>query len=107
MVKSTRTQPIFIEFGKGMKHTQGRPEKAKTSYDINAFQDAGILIPDDVVVVDIDKVPHANLDRFLSLVGVPDALRFRTPRGYHIWFKNRQTSNNATVFVPQASRLNC
>ena len=49
---------MYIEFEKGAKHAK---QRADQSNDLDAFADAGFIIPSDIVIVDIDNLERDQI----------------------------------------------
>ncbi|PEL03941.1 DUF5906 domain-containing protein [Bacillus sp. AFS017336] len=73
----------YIEFKAGEKFA-GKGADKSPSHD--SFCDAGLLIPDDVIVIDIDSLPKEITESMIKKFNL-NTMIVETGRGHHLWFK--------------------
>ena len=74
---------MFIEYKNGEKHAGA---SAARSESMDSFQDCGLLLSNDDVVIDIDHVPKETIRAVLNEFGIVTQTVW-TDRGAHLWFK--------------------
>lgn len=74
---------MFIEYQNGEKHAG---TNAALSESMDSFQDCGLLLTNEDVVIDIDHVPKETIKAALSEFGIITQTVW-TDRGAHLWFK--------------------
>ena len=74
---------MFIEYKDGQKHAG---TNAETSDTMDSFQDCGLLLGSDDVVIDIDHLPKESIKAVMSEFGIITQTVW-TDRGAHLWFK--------------------
>lgn len=74
---------MFIEYKSGEKHAG---KNADISETMDSFQDCGLLLTNDDVVIDIDHVPKETIKALLKEFGIVTQTVW-TDRGAHLWFK--------------------
>ena len=74
---------MFIEFVKGTKHAGSNAEKSET---MDAFEDCGMLLTDEDIVIDIDHLPKASIKAMIDEFGLKTRTVW-TDRGAHLWFR--------------------
>lgn len=74
---------MFIEYQNGEKHAG---TNAALSESMDGFQDCGLLLTNEDVVIDIDHVPKETIKAALSEFGIITQTVW-TDRGAHLWFK--------------------
>lgn len=74
---------MYIEFEKGAKHAK---QRADQSNDLNAFADAGFIIPSDIVIVDIDNLERDQIDDMIRIFEIKTHTVI-TDRGVHLYFQ--------------------
>lgn len=74
---------MFIEYKNGEKHAGN---SAAISESMDSFQDCGLLLTNEDVVIDIDHVPKETIKAALSEFGIVTQTVW-TDRGAHLWFK--------------------
>lgn len=74
---------MFIEFVKGTKHAGSNAEKSET---MDAFEDCGMLLTDEDIVIDIDHLPKAAIKAMIDEFGLKTRTVW-TDRGAHLWFR--------------------
>lgn len=87
---------MYIEFKKGLKH----PAKgADVSDSHESFTDAGWLLTDNDLVVDIDCLEKEKIEKLMSLFNIKTQTVW-TERGVHLYFKKPQGFRGATRVCP-------
>lgn len=74
---------MYIEYEKGEKFAK---RGADTSNELKGFDDAGYILPDDVVVVDIDNLTHDQIETLIKTFEIKTQT-VKTDRGVHLYFK--------------------
>ena len=74
---------MFIEYQNGEKHAGSN---AAISESMDSFQDCGLLLTNEDIVIDIDHVPKETIKAALSEFGIITQTIW-TDRGAHLWFK--------------------
>ena len=74
---------MYVEYMPGTKHAG---TKAERSESMDAFQDCGLLLTSDDVVIDIDHLPKESIKALISEFGLKTRTVW-TDRGAHLWFK--------------------
>jgi putative DNA primase/helicase len=73
----------YIEYVDGGKHAAKNADRTNTH---KYFKDAGKMLRDDEVVVDVDKLPIDVIKKMISYFNINTELHW-TDRGVHMWFK--------------------
>lgn len=74
---------MYIEYERGTKHARKNPEKSEF---IDTFEDCGMSLTDEDVVVDIDHLPKEAIKAMISEFNIKTEVVW-TDRGAHLWFK--------------------
>lgn len=74
---------MFIEYKEGEKHAGSSAEHSET---MDSFNDCGLLLTNDDVVIDIDHLPKESIKALLDEFGIITQTVW-TDRGAHLWFK--------------------
>lgn len=74
---------MFVEYVKGTKHAG---KKRETSESIDTFEDCGLLLTNEDVVIDIDHLPKESIKAMIAEFGLKTRTVW-TDRGVHLWFK--------------------
>lgn len=74
---------MFIEYKPGEKHAPTGADLAETP---DSFKDAGLLLNEDEVVVDIDHLPKESIKAMLTEFNIKTQVVW-TDRGAHLYFK--------------------
>ena len=74
---------MYVEYKPGEKHALTGADQAETP---DSFQDAGLLLSDDEVVVDIDHLPKESIKAMISEFNIKTQVVW-TDRGAHLYFK--------------------
>ena len=74
---------MYVEYLSGKKHA-GRD--ADVSDNLDSFSDAGYLLTDNDLVIDIDSLSHAQIERLLDTFAINTEIVW-TGRGAHLYFK--------------------
>lgn len=72
----------FVRHETGKKYAKNYT----TSDDINAFDDSGIVIPENIIIVDIDTLPKNKIISLLKIFNIKTQIVW-TERGIHLYFK--------------------
>src|SRR6185312_7385912 len=87
---------MYIEFIKGEKHAG---QYADVSDDHSAFKDAGYILTDNDLIVDIDSLEKDKIVKMISLFNIKTQIVW-TDRGAHLYFKKPQGFRGATRVCP-------
>lgn len=74
---------MYVEYKPGEKHALTGADQAETP---DAFKDAGLLLSDDEVVVDIDHLPKESIKAMISEFNIKTQVVW-TDRGAHLYYK--------------------
>ena len=74
---------MYIEFKIGDKHAA---QYADVSDTHEAFEDAGWILNDNDLIVDIDNLEKPKIEKLISLFNIKTQITWTT-RGAHLWFK--------------------
>lgn len=74
---------MFVEYVKGTKHAGKTRETSET---IDTFEDCGLLLTNEDVVIDIDHLPKESIKAMIAEFGLKTRTVW-TDRGVHLWFK--------------------
>ena len=74
---------MFVEYVPGTKHAGSRAERSET---MDTFNDCGLLLSNEDVVIDIDHLPKEAIKAMISEFGLKTRTVW-TERGAHLWFK--------------------
>ena len=74
---------MYIEYLPGEKHPGKHPERSEF---IESFEDCGMLIPSDEVVIDIDHLDKGAIAAMITTFNIKTEVVW-TERGAHLWFK--------------------
>lgn len=85
----------FIEFKTGMKHAS---KGADTSEFHEAFQDAGYLLKESDLVIDIDTLDHDKIKEMIRLYEIDTQIVW-TQRGAHLYFEKPKNFKGKSVAV--------
>ena len=77
---------MFIEYRDGEKHAGSGAAKSET---MDSFQDCGLLLASDDLVIDIDHLPKESIKAMIRDFGLVTRTVW-TDRGAHLWFKRPQ-----------------
>lgn len=86
---------MYIEFEKDQKYAY---KLADTSDDHKSFEDAGYVLEDNDLVIDIDDLPKEIIQKMLTMFNVKTQIVW-TDRGAHLYFKK------PTSFTRGANRV--
>ncbi len=81
--------PEFIEYKPGEKHAV---RNADVSSDPSTFRDAGILLRDDDLVIDIDNLPKKTIEEIIKKFDIKTQIVW-TDRGAHFYFRKTKDRN--------------
>lgn len=82
-VMRKETKPRYIEFEKGQKFV--KKKDAQISPDVDAFQDAGIMLAERDLVIDIDDIPRETIEALIVALNINTEICW-TDRGAHLFF---------------------
>lgn len=74
---------MYVEYVPGTKHAGSQAERSET---MDAFQDCGMLMNNEEVVIDIDHLPKDAIKAMIAEFGLKTRTVWTT-RGVHLWFK--------------------
>lgn len=77
---------MFIEFKPGEKHTGKTKGKGEVSDRIDAFPDAGYILEENDLIVDIDNLDQSTIQAFLRTFNIATQTVYTT-RGVHLYFR--------------------
>ncbi|MBS4750988.1 hypothetical protein KG091_07840 [Carnobacteriaceae bacterium zg-ZUI78] len=83
---------MYVEFLPGKKHSG---KDAEISDDLDSFADAGYLLTDNDLIVDIDTLNHEQIEKMLEMFNVNTEVVW-TGRGAHLYFKKPEGFRGAT-----------
>lgn len=87
---------IYIEFIEGMKHPA---KNADVADDHTAFKDAGYILTDNDLIVDIDNLEKDKIVKMISIFNIKTQIVW-TDRGAHLYFKKPQGFRGSTKVCP-------
>lgn len=87
---------LYVEYLPGEKHPGNIIEK---SYDLTNFQDAGIILLDHEVVVDIDEIGHETIKALLATFKINTKVVW-TDRGAHLYFRSTRSRFKKEAVIP-------
>lgn len=73
---------MFIEYKQGEKHAG---KNAARSESMDTFQDCGMLLTNEDIVIDIDHLPKESIKALITEFGIKTQTVW-TDRGVHLWF---------------------
>lgn len=91
----------FVEFDTGSKFPKyGDNKEITTSTDHNDFEDAGLLLGEEYIVVDIDSLSKDQCHALLALLR-PRNMYVETDRGIHLYYKKPKGTfkNNINCWI--------
>lgn len=74
---------MFIEYKDGKKHAGKNAERSES---MDTFQDCGMLLNSDDIVIDIDHLPKESIKALIKEFGIKTQTVW-TDRGAHLWFR--------------------
>lgn len=87
---------MYIEFKEGEKHAA---QYADVSDDHTSFKDAGYVLTDNDLIVDIDNLPKETIEKMITLFNIKTQIVW-TDRGAHLYFKKPSAFRGATRVCP-------
>ncbi len=87
---------MYIEFKEGEKHAA---QYADVSDDHTSFKDAGYVLTDNDLIVDIDSLPKETIEKMITLFNIKTQIVW-TDRGAHLYFKKPNAFRGATRVCP-------
>lgn len=87
---------MYIEFKEGEKHAG---QYADVADDHVAFKDAGYVLTENDLVVDIDNLEKEKIEKMISLFNIKTQIIW-TERGAHLYFKKPDAFRGATRVCP-------
>lgn len=76
----------YIEFKEGEKYPIKKIAETDTSDNVDAFKDAGYLLTDDDLVIDLDCLDHIQIKKLIDTFKINTEIVWTT-RGAHLYFK--------------------
>lgn len=74
---------MFIEYLEGQKHAR---RNADISQSLDAFKDAGYVLTDNDLIIDIDNLSHEQIRQIIKMFNIQTETVW-TERGVHFYFK--------------------
>lgn len=87
---------MYVEFKEGEKHAA---QYADIADDHNAFKDAGYVLTENDLVVDIDDLEKDKIQKMIGLFNIKTQIVW-TDRGAHLYFKKPDAFRGATRVCP-------
>lgn len=87
---------MYIEFKEGEKHAT---QYADVSDDHSSFKDAGYVLTENDLIVDIDNLPKETIEKMITLFNIKTQIVW-TDRGAHLYFKKPSAFRGATRVCP-------
>lgn len=87
---------MYVEFIEGEKHAK---QYADMADDHTAFKDAGYVLTDNDLIVDIDGFEKSKIEKMVSLFNIKTQIVW-TDRGAHLYFKKPIGFKGATRVCP-------
>lgn len=87
---------MYIQFEPGEKHAK---PGAETSDDLSVFKDAGYLIDDNDLIVDIDNLSKNQIKEMIARFNIKTQIVW-TDRGAHFYFKKPDGFRRAKALTP-------
>lgn len=87
---------MYVEFKPGKKHSVKGADISETH---EHFEDAGWVIEDDELIIDIDNVEKSVLEKILEVFDIQTQTVWTT-RGIHLYFKKPTGWKNANYVTP-------
>lgn len=87
---------MYIEFKEGEKFAKPYADMSDTH---EHFKDAGYVLTEDDLIVDIDNLPRKTIEKMLLTFNIKTQ-RVWTARGIHLYFKKPQGFRGATKVCP-------
>ena len=82
---------MFVEFQSGQKFASN---VADVSDSHESFKDAGYVLKDNEVVIDIDNLPHETISKMIQMFDITTQIVW-TERGAHLYFKKPKAFRGA------------
>lgn len=77
---------MYVKFDEGQKFTRTQLKYQELSDSLDGFNDAGYILPDDELVVDIDCLPIDTIKAMINEFNIKTKVVW-TDRGAHLYFK--------------------
>lgn len=87
---------MYIEFKEGEKHAA---QYADMSDEHTSFKDAGYVLTENDLIVDIDELPKETIEKMITLFNIKTQIVW-TDRGAHLYFKKPSAFRGATRVCP-------
>lgn len=82
---------MYVEFDEGQKYSTNKNADQSESHE--HFKDAGWVLTDDDLVIDIDELPKTAIEQFLKMFDIKTQYVW-TNRGIHLYYKKPNTWRN-------------
>lgn len=83
---------MYVEFKPGEKYAD---KNSDVSNDLTTFRDAGYILEENDLVVDIDNLPKKSIEKMIEMFDIKTQTVW-TDRGVHFYFKKPDKFNRAT-----------
>ena len=87
---------MYIKYNEGQKHA---PKNAEVSESLDVFEDAGYVLEDNDLIVDIDNIPRETIEAIIRVFNIQTHTVWTT-RGAHFYFKKPEGFRGAKGMVP-------
>lgn len=88
---------VYIEFEPGKKFTKNQHADVSDSH--GSFKNAGYVLTDNDLIVDIDNLPKETIQKMITLFNIKTQIVW-TDRGAHLYFKCPKSFRGATRVCP-------
>lgn len=85
---------MYIKFDKGYKYSSAKTIDSELSEDLEAFDDAGYVLTENDLVVDIDDLDKKSIEALIKDFDIGTQIVW-TDRGAHLYFKRPNGFNRA------------
>lgn len=90
---------MYVRFDKDVKYTTKKGANKEISETLDSFDDAGWILEDNEIVVDIDCLDKEVINRLLYVFDINTQVVW-TERGVHLYFKKPPKFNRAKSLTP-------
>jgi len=90
---------MYIEYKAGQKHTGKIDKEAELADSIETFQDAGYVLTDEDLIVDIDNVPMDIIQSLIKTFNITTQTVYTT-RGVHFYYRKPVGFRGAQSVTP-------
>lgn len=87
---------MYIEYNENQKHP---PKNAEISEQLETFKDAGYILEDNDLVIDIDNIPKETIKALINTFNIKTHTVW-TDRGVHFYFKKPEGFKGAKGLTP-------